>query len=324
MPYLLLGPNDYSKHEFVQALLSKSGAQLVCFRVGDEIPGLGDVLQSDLFSKPKVFLFDGVMPDFLFSMPKASVGPNRVVVMMKSLDKRKKENKELLENKDIEVKEFLLPHGRELDEWIINKVEELGGQISSKAANELAVRLGRDNAKETKVGGKVISSEEVYNLFLVESEIKKLLAYAGSEEVSEMAIKELVSESGEVEVFDLTNAIGEGKKQETVALMHKFLKEQVASDEKTSVIQLNALLSEQFRNVYMIQNFLEDKISEADILEKTGWKSGRLFVVKKMASRFPSKKIAETLNKLEALDLELKTSQTPPKVLLDLIITQLF
>ena len=59
-------------------------------------------------------------------------------------------------------------------------------------------------------------------------------------------------------------------------------------------------------------------------LTTTGWKSGRLFVMKKAALRFAPKKIMETLQKLSSLDEELKTSQTPPKVLLDLIISQLF
>ncbi|MCL5009174.1 MAG: hypothetical protein M1400_02420, partial [Patescibacteria group bacterium] len=58
-------------------------------------------------------------------------------------------------------------------------------------------------------------------------------------------------------------------------------------------------------------------------LEITGWKPGRLFVVKKIASRFAAPKVWQTLFKLEALDTELKTSSTPPRVLLDLILSQL-
>jgi DNA polymerase III delta subunit len=46
--------------------------------------------------------------------------------------------------------------------------------------------------------------------------------------------------------------------------------------------------------------------------------------MKKIAARFKPQLISETLTKLAALDEELKTSQTPPKVLLDLILSQLF
>ena len=96
------------------------------------------------------------------------------------------------------------------------------------------------------------------------------------------------------------------------------------ADEKGAIIQLNGLISEQFRNVAMAQDFLSQKKGENQILEITGWKSGRLFVMKKIASKFPAKKVLEFLSKLAALDEELKTSQTPPKVLLDLIVAQLF
>ena len=45
--------------------------------------------------------------------------------------------------------------------------------------------------------------------------------------------------------------------------------------------------------------------------------------MKKIAVRFKPKTVLEFLTKLEALDEELKTSSTPPKVLLDLIVSQL-
>jgi len=60
------------------------------------------------------------------------------------------------------------------------------------------------------------------------------------------------------------------------------------------------------------------------LIKKSGWKSGRVYIMKKIASRFSSAKILETMKKLEALDEELKTSQTPPRVLLDMIVAQMF
>jgi hypothetical protein len=45
--------------------------------------------------------------------------------------------------------------------------------------------------------------------------------------------------------------------------------------------------------------------------------------MKKLALNFDPKKVLEVLSKLESLDLELKTSTTPPRVILDLIIAGL-
>jgi DNA polymerase III delta subunit len=96
------------------------------------------------------------------------------------------------------------------------------------------------------------------------------------------------------------------------------------ADEKTAIIQLNALLSEQFRSIAVAQNFLEEGTSDEQALAQTSWKPGRLFIMKKTAGRFAQKKVLDFLKKLEHLDEELKTSSTPPRVLLDLIVAQLF
>ena len=324
MLYILLGENDYGKQEFINSLAAQKKAEILNYHAEDDRISPAEILQNDLFSKPKVFIFHGFVPDYFLALAENQTSKNDVAVLIGSLDKRKKENKELLENKAIKLEQFDLPHGLELNAWLIKRVSDLDGRIDRAAAEELAVRLGRDNAKETKVGGRVISVQEVFNLHLADSEIRKLLAYSQNKMISPESVKELVSENGEVEVFDLTNALGEGDKLRSVSLMHRFLKDLSFVDEKSAVIQLNALLSEQFRNIYMVQNFLEQKVSEDKILEQTGWKSGRLFIMKKMAGKYPSLKIRETLSKLQSLDQELKTSQTPPRVLLDLIIAQLF
>jgi DNA polymerase III delta subunit len=321
---LLLGADDFSKQEYISSLAQNKESDLVMFSDPDSAPGAGSLLETDLFSRPKIFVLKTMLAEFgAEEVEKCIASPNHIIFSINSLDKRKKENKELLANKKIIVKDFSLPHGRELNDWIIARVKSLGGNISHQAADALAVRLGRDNGKETKIAGKIIAVEEVFNLWQADGEIKKLLAFGAGNEIGVSEISELVSENGEVDVFDLTNAIADNQKQKAMDLLQRFLKEQSASDEKGAIIQLNALLGEQFRNVAMIQDFVASKKSEDEILEATGWKSGRLFVIKKIATKFPAKKIIEFLNKLEALDEELKTSGTPPRVVLDLIVSQL-
>lgn len=293
------------------------------FGEDEELPKVSHFTETDLFSKPKVFVLNKML-EMGESMEKIIASANAVVIMVKSLDKRKKETKDLLARKDIITKEFILPHGKELDKWIINRVGEYGGKISADAANELVIRLGRDEARETKFGGKIVSVEEIYNLWQAESEVNKLIAYADGREISRGDVIGLVAENGETDALAITNAIADKNQQQAFNLINQFLKEQTASDEKGSIIQLNALLAEQFRNVAMVQDFLSQKTSENDILDKTGWKSGRLFIMKKIAGRFIPAKILDLLNKLAALDEELKTSQTPPRVLLDLILSQIF
>ena len=161
-------------------------------------------------------------------------------------------------------------------------------------------------------------------MWQVESEIQKLMAFAQDRQIEMEDVVELVSENLEIDVFEIINAIGEGKKQQAADLIQKFIKTDVSSDEKSSIIQLNALLSEQMRSLAITQDFIKSRISDAEIVKRTGWKSGRVYIMKKIAGRLSPQKVIQTLPKLEALDGELKTSQTPPRVLLDMILAQIF
>lgn len=324
MLILLLGPDGFSKRQYVQEQAAKTSSVAVFF-AADEMPPVDSLTGADLFSKAGVFVLSGLIEKF--NQPEVVerlvASKNQIIFIEEKLDKRLSANKNLLANKNIAVKEFILPRDKELNNWIANRAKFYHGKISPAAVEELAKRLGRDQAKETKAGGKVVAVEEVYNLWQADAEIQKLLALAAGREISAQDVKSLISENAEIDVFDITNAIADGQKQTALELLHRHLKNQAGADEKGSIIQLNALLSEQFRNVAMVQDFISQKKSESQILEATGWKSGRLFVMKKVAQKFAPKKVLEFLAKLAALDEELKSTSTPPKVLLDLIVSQL-
>jgi|GEM_PF-737293 len=323
---LILGPDDYSKRQYVASLEQASGVRADFFIDAESPPSLEELVGADLFSQAKIYILKNMA--LLFNaeekITSLIVAKNRIVLLEEKLDKRNADNKKLLANKSIEIKEFNLPHGKELDTWLMNRSQELGAKLSVHAADVLARVLGRENAKETKVAGKIVAVQEVYNLWQAESELQKLISHAKGGEITEGDILSLVSQNEEVDVFDLTNAIADGNKQKALNLMDRFLRQQTSGEEKGTAIQLNALLAEQFRNVAIVQDFLFQKKSESEILEILGWKPGRLFVMKKVAGRFPQKTVLELLAKLKALDEELKTGLIPPRVLLDLIIVQLW
>lgn len=319
---ILLGPDGYSKKEYIKTLAAKEKAEVVVLVEPQELP-MGQLVGQDLFMAKKVFVLEQAVKLIQdHNLQSLIDSKNQILLLEEKLDKRLSFNKQLLANKLIEVKQFALPHGKELNKWIENRVKELGGKIESSAVELLAVFLGRDDAKETKFGGKVVDVEEVYNLLEADSEINKLLALAGSEIVTTEMVKQLVPQRQEAGVFDIVNAIGENDRKKAYHLLEIFLASESAADEKGKIIQLNALLSEQFRNVGVVQDFLSRQVPDAEILQKTEWKSGRLFVMKKIASKFPPKKVWDLLNKLNLLDEELKTTSTPPRVLLDLIFSQ--
>ncbi len=320
---IFLGPDEFTKKQRIQALAEQQKAEAVFLIQPEGLP-MGELLGQDLFAAKKIF----IMQEAIKLIDGQNLGQlvnsmNQIILIEEKIDKRSTFNKSLFANKAITIKDFALPHGQDLNKWIINRVKELGGEIANTGAEALAVNLGRDQAKETKFGGKVVEVQEIYTLFDADNEILKLLAYSNGAEISPQMVMDLVPAQKEADVFSLTNAIGENNRPRAYELMEIFLQAENAADEKGKIIQLNALLCEQFRNVAMVQDFSGNGIPESQILEKTGWKSGRLFVMKKLAGKFAPKKVLDVLNKLSLLDEELKTSSTPPRVLLDLIFSQL-
>lgn len=322
---LLLGPDDYGKTQYMNMLASQRNSEVQVLFGQEDSFKVDDLTQTDMFSGPKVFAVKQAVGllDSEQILEKLNKSPNVIFFLEKKLDKRSKMGKFLATSDLVEKIDFPLPHGQELNKFILKRIEELKGSIEPGALELLAVRLGRDSFKENKYGPKV-EYEEAFDLWSVENEIKKLVKVVPGKTITEEMVKYLVNENREVDAFEITNSLGQGNTKQALILMHEFLsQEATGSDQKTSAIQLNALLSEQFRNIALFQDFLKNKVSESEILEKTGWKSGRVFVMKKLALNFDPKKVLEVLGKLESLDLELKTSTTPPKVILDLIIAGL-
>ncbi|MFA5991533.1 MAG: hypothetical protein WC794_04795 [Candidatus Doudnabacteria bacterium] len=323
---LLQGPDDYSKRQYVANLEQTLKLKADFFVDAETPPVMNDLAGADLFAKTKIYALKNMISLFNNEVNIASLlaSKNQIIFIEEKLDKRSSDNKKLLANKAVQIKEFLLPHGREVDAWLIKRSHALGTKLSARTADVLAVALGRDNAKETKVGGKVVAVQEVYNLWQAENELQKLVSHAGGREITEADVNSLANLNEEVDAFELTNAIADGNKQKALYLMDRFLRQQSGGEEKGAVIQLNALLAEQFRSVAIIQDLLAQKKSEAEILEILTWKPGRLFIMSKVATRFSKQSVLGLLTKLKALDEELKTGSVPPRVLLDLIITQLW
>jgi DNA polymerase III delta subunit len=322
---LLLGPDDFTKKEYIAEQAKKLGAEVEFFLDKEDLPDLGKLFEQNLFTKNKIMVLEEAADSGLDEsfIPKLASTTNHIYLFKNKLDKRSTWGKSLAGDKAVTTKNFPLPHGKDLDKWLIKRTELLGGSLSPAAANELALRLGRDEYTEQKFGGKVTDVTEVFNLWQAEGEIKKLVAFAAGESISPDHVKALVQASREVDIFDILNSLGEGNVKQAFISLSLFYGFDTSSEEKAKTIQLNALLADQFRNILMLQDFAQRRVPEEEILSKTGWKSGRLFVLRKIAGRYPTKKISDTLEKLAALDEELKTTSTPPRVILDMIITQL-
>jgi DNA polymerase III delta subunit len=92
-------------------------------------------------------------------------------------------------------------------------------------------------------------------------------------------------------------------------------------DDSGTTLLLVGGLADTLRGARLLQTAQKEKISESKIVEEMKWPSWKVTKLKKLATTISSKIIQETLQKLTALDEEIKTSGLPPRVVFELIVS---
>jgi DNA polymerase III delta subunit len=135
-------------------------------------------------------------------------------------------------------------------------------------------------------------------------------------------VTELVPSEQNYVSLAIADAVGKKNKAYLYQLLGGYYAEG-GDDEQGKTLALIGLLADQFRSQLQVKNALENRATDADILAVTNWKPGRLFVVKRLAGAFTERQLRDGLTKLETLDVELKTTSTPPRVVMELILAQM-
>ncbi|HMQ01649.1 MAG TPA: hypothetical protein PKD79_01090 [Candidatus Doudnabacteria bacterium] len=302
---LLLGEDIFAKQAFLDTELANLGLELTKHRSGADLPKLSELGGASLFGPAGAHVFIDCVKDYeLADLEQAALGEARIYFWENSLDKRLTKTKQLI--KIASVKEFPAPVRDKAQHWIQQHAELLEIKIQPSAAGELARRLLGDTKTTLPVVG-------------AHHELLKLSSYAGKEAITTAMVEELTAQDLNIDLFALLNFIGAKNKQQATKLLQNYF-ENTGEDEKTSTIRLVALLSDQLRSMLIVKDLSSQGLSDAGILQATGWKSGRLFIMKKLGSNFTVEQLQKALTKLYSLDKELKTSTLPPRVIINMIV----
>ncbi|MDP3762632.1 MAG: hypothetical protein Q8Q97_00975, partial [bacterium] len=219
--------------------------------------------------------------------------------------------------KQATAREFVVPQGRELGIWTENYLQKAGFTIGRDALAEFVRRMSGENEEEN-----------LYDLWQVSSELEKLMLLKspspGVGRVGERSliqiedVKIVVKSNITQNIFALTNLFAEGRSSEAQKLLEQLLGSGPASELKTQTIQIIGGLASQIRSLLLVKDLGRE--TPAKIAEKLGWKEGRVWINSKLARNFTASKLASLLRDLRALDLRLKTSEEPPKLLLSLFL----
>lgn len=316
---LLLGPDEYTREQHLRQTVSQAGAVRVDLDANSDTITADDLLAQDLFSPSRVVVVEHGAEQLLTEthIPAFVASANHICFVETQLDQRTKFAKTLMQDERIIKVLCNPPELHTLSAWVETYVKEHGGIITGPAAQRLLARLGYIDP----LGGQAAALREP-SLAALAIELDKALVYAAGESITPAIIEALVPDDRQVVTFAITDAIARKDKKNVVELLQAYYAD-TTEDETTKTITLAGLLAEQFRSALLVLSAQAARVSESELLAQTGWKSGRLFMVRKQATPFTIPKLKDVLAKLESLDVELKSSTMPPRVMLELIIAQM-
>ena len=305
---ILLGENIIAKQQFLEKELAKYQGELTKYQAGDALPKLTDLTGSSLFGTGGAYVFFDCIKHYEFSeLEKAKETSIPIYLVEESLDKRLKKTKDILAI--AEVKEFPAPTYDQAPKWIVSYGDSLNINIQPQAAEELAKRLMGDTKK-------------FLSTVLAHHELLKLSSFAGDKTITKSMVEELTPQDLNIDLFKLLDAIGSKNTSLATSMLTQYY-ESSTEDDKIATIRLVGLLSDQLRSLLITKQLEEQKVSDNDILLTTGWKSGRLFIMKKLSRNFSTNQLSVALTKFYNLDKELKSSTMPPRIIVQMIVASL-
>lgn len=202
-------------------------------------------------------------------------------------DQRTSFYKTIVKNGKIEI--FAEFKSVEAINWIKKAVTNKGGTIDADAATTLQLYCGSDLAR-------------------LETEISKLSAY--NQHITKANVEKLVDAGFFNTIFELTDALSEKRAKRALDILTKTL------DSGENEVYLISMLARQVRNLLIMKDLSDHRLSEAEIVNKTHLHP---YVVKKTLSQsrnFTKNQLLVLHGKLIKLDWETKSTSTEPRVLL--------
>jgi DNA polymerase III subunit delta len=331
--YIFYGEDDFSLTKKIerwkQEFSKKFGPSSVTVINGDGsteqdiVAAINQASAPSLFASKKLILCKDALPKkagqetLMETILKliAANDPNNFIVFHTSgrLDQRLGATKQLLKS-GANINEFTVPHGSTLAAWLKAYAKQMEAAIDDKAADTLAVYLGRDLYEEKKFGGRVTERKEGFDLWQAYQEMLKLTSRTSR--ISEADVKALVVPRVSENVFNLSDTIFKKDKTRALKMMEGLFEEQSA-DEKSTAIKIVALLAEQVRALLLVLVLKDKNMNNDQIAEALGWSSGRVFMVLKQSGSVTLKSLTQMLKNLLEIDLSLKSRDVSPKLLLN-------
>lgn len=310
MIYLLFGEDTYQSDQKLKEIIGryleihKSGLNLKIYDLSEQKHEnfFTDFFFLPVFKEKKLFILKNAFSnktfqeEFLKNIEKFSQNKNIVIFYEKGKIKEDVFLKAI--KKYGKIQEFNFLSDFQLENWIRKKVESFGGKIDNSASKALIDFVGND-------------------LWRMENEIKKLVAFKKGKIISRKDVEEIVIPKLETDIFKTIDQIASKNKRRSLEMIKKHL----AKGE--DFFYIFSLIKYQFRNLLVIKDLMMRK---KNFFEIKKYLNLHPFVIKKLitlAEKLSFEELKKIYKSIFQADLLLKTSRREGEILLELFITQI-
>lgn len=202
----------------------------------------------------------------------------------------------LKENYIFEAKEL---KGQELSAWIIKYAKKKGKTISSENADMLLNIVGENRS-------------------LIEMQLQKIFAFLGDrEEITLETIRSLSSALKEFNIFDLQNAVAERNRKKAFEMAYNLL------DQGKEPLFITAMLTRYFTGLAQVPELEKSGLTDQEAAKIVGTHPYYYKDYRRASIFFQGKRMHKVARALFNADLALKSTQTDPKTIISILLTEI-
>lgn len=231
-------------------------------------------------------------PDILAQMP-----PTTDLVLV---DRALRESNSMLRKlRDLaEVREFPLPRGNALREWVHKRAEGHGVSIERDAAAALAETIGN-------------------NLRVIDMELQKLSLYRYGESVRKQDVEEMVAYVKEGNIFAAVDAVLEGHPGVALTSTHQLL------DSGSPPSYVMVMIARQVRLLLLAKDLRAQQVPKAEMGRRLSLSGYPLQKTLEQERRFTTEHLIHIHRKLLEADLSIKTGEASEQLVVEMLVAEL-
>lgn len=169
----------------------------------------------------------------------------------------------------------------------------------------IASQLKKHNKSITKPAAQTLIKKCDNDAMKITSELEKLRFYTTEQLITEQDVLEIVPDSFEFNIFNLTNALSVKNSDLTLKILKNML------DLKTEPTQIISAVASNFRRMFL--SVITTDLTNDQIAEKLKVKPYAVFKAKETANKFSVKNLKRIHELLQDVDFKLKNGQMSPE-----------